>query len=267
MPWRALTLLLIGVALGAVLGWQLAEHDAPSSTSPEPSTGPAIDPSHAALYQQVQQQLQQQQQQNDTLRQEIVWLESIIDELSRVDATADPGPDDDATPPEHHRWFDQEALARLGYPRDRIQQLKAQVEAVEMEKLQLRTRARREGWARSGRLYREIKALDEALRQKLSPAEYDITLYATGRNNRLEVTDTLADSPAALAGLQPGDTIVRYDGERVLAPQTLYRGTAKGEPGELVSLQIRRDGETLTLYVPRGPLGTRFRPTRGEPIP
>lgn len=61
------------------------------------------------------------------------------------------------------------------------------------------------------------------------------------------ITDVLADSPAALAGLQAGDVITAVNGEPVDAERTLRDRMIAYEPGDTVSLTLVRGGETLTL--------------------
>ncbi len=63
-----------------------------------------------------------------------------------------------------------------------------------------------------------------------------------------------AGSPAADAGLQPGDMIVAVDGERVDADQGVIDLLYDHEPGETVTLTIVRDGGEIELDVE---LGTR----------
>ena len=63
------------------------------------------------------------------------------------------------------------------------------------------------------------------------------------------ITDVLADSPAARAGLQVGDVITAVNGEPVDAERTLRDRMIAYEPGDTVALTLMRGGETLTLEV------------------
>jgi len=70
----------------------------------------------------------------------------------------------------------------------------------------------------------------------------------------------LADSPAALGGLQPGDVIRRFDGREVRDFNDLRKQVAAAEIGGEILLEVWRDGEDLALpvrireFVRRGPL-------------
>ncbi len=61
--------------------------------------------------------------------------------------------------------------------------------------------------------------------------------------------DVRADSPAAKAGLQPGDLLVEFDGRSI---QSLYDFTyalrAK-KPGDAVLVVVRRNGSEVTATV------------------
>ncbi|PJF26322.1 MAG: hypothetical protein CUN53_08285 [Phototrophicales bacterium] len=61
------------------------------------------------------------------------------------------------------------------------------------------------------------------------------------------ITDVLADTPAALAGLKSGDVITAVNGEPVDAERTLRDRMIAYEPGDTVTLTVVRGGETLTL--------------------
>src|SRR5262249_34203834 len=52
-------------------------------------------------------------------------------------------------------------------------------------------------------------------------------------------------SPLALGGLQVGDDILRLDDLDVTGPERVQRVMAKGQPAEVVSLTVRRDGTRL----------------------
>jgi serine protease Do len=61
------------------------------------------------------------------------------------------------------------------------------------------------------------------------------------------------DSPAAAAGVEVGDVVVRAGGEAVDEPHELIVRVAQVAEGEKLALELVRDGRTLTLDVaPRG---------------
>lgn len=59
------------------------------------------------------------------------------------------------------------------------------------------------------------------------------------------VSSVTEDSPATAAGLRVGDVILRIDGEPAGTAAHLAQSVAAREPGETVTLEVRRDGETL----------------------
>ncbi|GMR24317.1 MAG: DegQ family serine endoprotease [Acidobacteriota bacterium] len=66
------------------------------------------------------------------------------------------------------------------------------------------------------------------------------------------VASVLPESPAELAGVQPGDVIVAIDGEEVDHLKELTRKVAAIKPDENVELEVWRNGERKTLDVSLG---------------
>ncbi len=83
-------------------------------------------------------------------------------------------------------------------------------------------------------------------------------LYASGQPNRVAVTSVLESAQAAQAGILPGDLILRYDRERVYNWRDLRTATRSGNLADTVEVEVERDGDTLQLYLLRGPLGIRM---------
>ena len=94
-----------------------------------------------------------------------------------------------------------------------------------------------------------------ALRDQLGDSDYEKYLAAQGQPTAVQVLQVLDSSPASRAGLQPGDQIVSYNGERVFDVNDLRALTLQGTVGEAVVLEIDRDGMRMQLSVPRGPVG------------
>lgn len=150
----------------------------------------------------------------------------------------------------------QEALVAAGFGPDQAAQI-----------------LRREGELRMDAMYRRYEAMrgtDQAeqpatrfgagpatnpLREELGDADYDRYLYATGQPNRVRVAEVIETSPGAQAGLAAGDMIVSYGGARVFNFRELISLTSAGEPGEMVAVEVVRDGSPTQLYLPRGPIG------------
>lgn len=157
-------------------------------------------------------------------------------------------------------WFDEQRLIETGMDRIQASQLRAHFEQLELERLQLRNQSLREGWDRRQlrEALRAVARKEVEIKDQLGEAAYDAYRYAAGLPNRVAVTSVLASAQAGEAGILPGDYIMRYDNERIYDWFDLQEATAAGEIGEMVSLEVERDGETLQFYLQRGPLGIRM---------
>lgn len=63
------------------------------------------------------------------------------------------------------------------------------------------------------------------------------------------VAEVTADSPAAKAGVQPGDVIVAVNGDRIADSRALARAVADVAPGNEAKITVRRDGAERELAV------------------
>jgi membrane-associated protease RseP (regulator of RpoE activity) len=63
------------------------------------------------------------------------------------------------------------------------------------------------------------------------------------------ITTVLADSPAAAAGLKPGDVLTTLDGRWTASVDDTYAAAADVLPGQTVPVVVLRDGKALTLTV------------------
>lgn len=93
------------------------------------------------------------------------------------------------------------------------------------------------------------------LRAEMGDDAYARYLEAQGQPTAVSITQVLDGSPGNSAGLQPGDELISYNGERVFNVMELRNGTMQGQPGEDVVIEIERDGVVMQLTVPRGPIG------------
>jgi len=84
---------------------------------------------------------------------------------------------------------------------------------------------------------------------------YERYLKANNRSTNVSVGSILGSSPGENAGLQTGDRIVRYAGERVFNVRDLNNLTVQGTAGESVLIEVERNGSPLQLTIPRGPVG------------
>ena len=175
-------------------------------------------------------------------------------------ASQDEEQDESGLPGSNQRWFNEQALIESGMSDSQARELKISFEQLELERLYLRDQSIREGWERDR--YREaLQALDskeDELKNQLSESEYDSYLYASGQTNRVAVTSVLESAPAATAGIESGDHIIRYDNQRIYNWRDLRDATSSGTIGNMVSVEVDRDGQTMDFYLARGPLGIRM---------
>lgn len=155
----------------------------------------------------------------------------------------------------------EEAFVSAGFTSEQAAYYRQRHDEISMAQLYLRDQAEREGWLRSRRFVDEQRALREQLeelRQGMDEETYARYLYALGRPNQVGVRRVLASSAADSAGIRDGDVLLRYDGQRVYQASDLRRATRSGEMGEMVAVDILRDGQRIQTYVPRGPLGVNM---------
>ncbi len=279
--------LLAGLAALA-LGWFGADamrSDTPAGPAPELARPDAPDPELPELRRQLEElrrDLDEERLARNALEAEVEALMAGLDETAELSAVAARGDEQEAAkepapkpsaprPPRgtsRGRWLDKETLAQSGLGDTELQQISASFAAIEMERLDLDDEATREGWKNTPRYHharRELAKGMETLRDEFGELRYDWILYSTGRPNRVVVQDVLDSSPARNAGLEPGDTVVRYDGARMFDQVQLVRATQSGVKGDLVQLEILRDGQAQSVYIPRGPLGVRIAPRSDRP--
>jgi putative serine protease PepD len=68
----------------------------------------------------------------------------------------------------------------------------------------------------------------------------------------LIVTGVVADGPAAMAGLRPGDVITSIDGQPAVSTDQLVYVTLRKSAGDRVELGYRRDGSQATATITLG---------------
>ena len=185
-----------------------------------------------------------------------------------VVAAAEPEPAADVPQIDYSKSEMERALIAAGLDANAAADVKRHGDSLAMAEMYVRDQATRENWLDTPRFQEEMAAIEEqrySIRDQLGDDAYDRYLYALGQTNRVRVDDVMSDSPAADAGLQTGDMILRYGDARVFAPDELVAQTRQGNPGEMVRLVVIRQGELLTVDVPRGPLGLRIAATQSTP--
>jgi putative serine protease PepD len=72
--------------------------------------------------------------------------------------------------------------------------------------------------------------------------------------NGAQVQSVVSGGPADRAGIRTGDVITRIDGEAVAEPSDITQALADDRPGKVVTVELRRDGSSVTVSAT---LGTR----------
>lgn len=273
IPVLVLALTLGGA--GVYLGVHVVSRD--TVLEPPPREAPRPAPSMEGL-EALRAELAEEIQAREQLEEEMLSLRAEVAALRAREAEA-PTPERDAdadapaTRPSPHAlesqpWFNDRGLLAAGLDAAEVERLRDVFEETEMQRLYLRDRASREGWLGTRRYREELRELEgrfRAVEEERGGAAYDWLLYAVGRPNRVTIRDVIERGPAREAGIEPGDALLRYDGERVFNVTELRRAISAGRAGELIPIDIERDGEVRRVYLPRGPLGVRLGVARVVP--
>jgi len=78
------------------------------------------------------------------------------------------------------------------------------------------------------------------------------------------IADVLPDGPAAVAGIEQGDILLKYSGEKVENVSQLRNSVADTRPGTQVKIHILRNKKELELTVKIGELGGEQQQARAE---
>jgi hypothetical protein len=157
------------------------------------------------------------------------------------------------------------ALAVAGIDAATVADIRRRRDELALSEIYLRDLAAREGWLDTPRFREEMMEIERqrtSIREEIGDDAYDRYLAALDHPNRVAVDEVLLESPAALAGLQAGDVILRYGERRIFAPKELVDATRAGMAGEPVRIEILRQGQRLEVELPRGPLGVKIAATR-----
>jgi serine protease Do len=84
--------------------------------------------------------------------------------------------------------------------------------------------------------------------QQVTP-QLQLSLGLTHRGGGAIMVGVVPDSPAASAGLRPGDVVLGFDGQDLPDARALARAVAKTPFGKTVTLSVWRDGVVLNLPV------------------
>jgi hypothetical protein len=174
-----------------------------------------------------------------------------------------PSAEELATMREEREKRDAERIAAAGLTPERMKQISRRAEELRVAAMQAQYEAQRNGQTTQG------INIDQMLRKELGDAEYERYLKAEGRPTEVRVTEVLATSAAERSGLKAGDEIISYGGTRVFDPRDLNTLTMQAAAGGSVTVQVKRDGQSIQVSVPAGPLGVTSggggRPGGGPP--
>jgi membrane-associated protease RseP (regulator of RpoE activity) len=218
----------------------------------------------------LEQAVSEERQARQLLQEEVMILTAELDSLYVIqeappapgDATeASPDPGGSATIADRRREFQRrnspewrmDRLIEAGFLPAEAEWILEREQELQMEALQARYEAGRTGDPAD--FYRDRFSTSSQLREELGDAGYERYLEANGRSTNVEISSVIGSSPAQSAGLQPGDEIVRYDGERVFSMTDINLASMEGEPGQSVVIDFTRDGVLMQVVMPRGPLG------------
>ena len=162
----------------------------------------------------------------------------------------------------------EEKLVEAGIDPSTAAWIQQQLDKNQLDELYLQNQASREGWLNQSRYHQarqEIHGRINEFREQLGDEIFDRLLYALDRPNRVLIMDVMQESPAQQNGLSASDMIVSYDGTRVFSTKELQELTGGGDASSWVVVEISRNGEPLSVFVPGGPLGVRL--TTGRVLP
>ena len=270
---RVLLAALIGALVGGALVWWVGGSSTAGPEGPSRGASAATEDRVAAPPRELlalRAQVARESARNAALAEEIAVLrraqpaaggEEVPPLSSEFLAAEDP--EDEPSP--GTPWFDAAALEAEGFAPDEIDRIRRRWAEYEMDRLEIEhLRARKApGWKQLGQRSFRIEV---DVRRDLGDTGYDAMRFAVGQDNRVILGELLENSPAAEAGLLPGDEIISFDEERVFTAAALKLLTVGGTPGAWTEIRVLRRGEERRFFVPRGPLGTRLEPASRPPL-
>jgi hypothetical protein len=213
----------------------------------------------------------------ELLKYQVERLQQQLDEINPAD-TGYEASAENSNPPDRPRSQSSFAPARpvepnqhdllaAGVSADVADQLLRRISQQNYRRLELQNLIRR--YPNQAAQYRnELRELNQnkiSLRSELDEASYDKYLYHSGQNNRVEVSSVMAGSPAESSGFSAGDIILSYDNKKILNWTDIRQATLSGDINNYTNVDVLRNGERITLTVPRGTLGVQLNPLQMDP--
>lgn len=144
-------------------------------------------------------------------------------------------------------------LVSGGFSEDEARRLLKRESEAQYKAMEAAYLAQRDGEAVD--MFNSAMNAQSILRAEIGDSEYERFLTAQDEPTTVRIMNVLAGSPGSSAGLQAGDNIVSYNGERTFSMLDVRGLTMQGNPGEDVIIEIDRDGVRMQLNIPRGPIG------------
>lgn len=114
-------------------------------------------------------------------------------------------------------------------------------------------------WANLNDLDVEVRPNGSYLGVRLTDLDADrARTLKLGEERGVEVTNVEEGSPAANAGIKPGDVLLNYNGENVLSARQFVRLVQETPQGRRVKIQFWRDSRTETTVVTTGAPKSHF---------
>ena len=104
------------------------------------------------------------------------------------------------------------------------------------------------------RIYTEINVKGKVTRGWLGVSIQPLTpelakSFGTKDTKGVLISDVIADSPAAKAGIQPGDILLEFDGKKMESPADLQRAVGFTSPGTSAKMKVLREKNEKVIEV------------------
>ncbi len=156
-----------------------------------------------------------------------------------------------------------DSLIAVGLAPNRADWILQRESELRYESMQARFEARNSGTPQDFFFDASLNS-ESMLRAEIGDADYEMYLEANNRPTAIIISGVVASSPGERAGLQPGDQIVNYDGQRVFSTWELVQQTMGGGDEGTVVIDLLRDGAPMQIVLPRGPIGVEVGRSRGR---
>lgn len=163
--------------------------------------------------------------------------------------------------PQSPEISERDNLISAGVNPDIADNILRRISQQEFRSIELRNLMRRNASSGTRQYSDELRELDQnriTLRSELGEDKYDQYLIVSGQNNRVKVSLVMAGSPAESNGLQKGDVILYYGDQKIVNVNDMRKVALEGDIGGLANIEVLRDGNHMTLTVPRGTLGVQL---------